>query len=269
MKNKFWHILFGHVLFWTTCVSIQLCLSEKKWFIDLGSVLIYAFPFYINYFIVLPIMPKKKHGKAVLLSFSLYIILSMSQIYPLYLLFEKFFVPMEIVGKGHKIGAILHLSFFFFAISSLSRILVDKIIKKQKRYFNSLKKIEGDILKIRNEMSFNFTSNVLGKLYENALDEPKSVASSIGYLSRVLRYKLHKTNSENTLLSDEIKIIQQYIHLVNITQQKKWDILFREEAWIPIGSALKKVENHIQNTNQRGGTLLIEADDFSIWLSSK
>lgn len=104
-------------------------ISKNNWAIDLLSVLIYSIPFYINYFIVLPMMPQKKYEQAILLSLSLYIVISFSQIYPLYNLLGELFVPMEIVGKGHIFGAILHLYFFFYAISSLSRILVNKMIK--------------------------------------------------------------------------------------------------------------------------------------------
>ena len=214
-------------------------------------------------------MPQKKYEQAILLSFSLYIVISFSQIYTLYNLLGELFVPMEIVGKGHIIGAILHLSFFFYAISSLSRILLNKITSNQKRYYNSIKKVDDNILKIRNEMSFNFTSEVLSKLHKKAVENPISTAAPIGNLSRVLRYKLHKANSENTLLSDEIKVIKQYVDLVNFTQDKKWTVLSREEAWIPIGAALKKVENHIQTTNKKEGTILISADEDNIWVSSK
>ena len=128
MKNKKWSIIFGHLLFWMACVFLQMCISKNNWAIDLLSVLIYSIPFYINYFIVLPVMPQKKYEQAILLSFSLYIVISFSQIYPLYNLLGELFVPMEIVGKGQIIGAILHLSFFFYAISSLSRILVNKMM---------------------------------------------------------------------------------------------------------------------------------------------
>ena len=269
MKNKKWSIIFGHLLFWMVCVFLQMCNSKNNWAIDLLSVLIYSIPFYINYFIVLPVMPQKKYEQAILLSFSLYIVISFSQIYPLYNLLGELFVPMEIVGKGHIVGAILHLSFFFYAISSLSRILVNKMINDQKRYQNSIRKVDDNIVKIRSEMSFNFTSGVLSVLHEKALKNPSSTAVPIGNLSRVLRYKLHKPNSENTLLSDEMKVINQYVDLINFTQEKNWEILSREEAWIPIGSALKKVEKHIQTTNKKEGTLMISADEDNIWVNSK
>ena len=269
MQNKKWSIIFGHLLFWTVCIFIQICISKNKWTVDLCSVLIYSIPFYINYFIVLPMMPPNKHEQTVLLSFSLYIVISFSQIYPLYNLFEELFIPMEIVGKGHIIGAILHLSFFFYAISSLSRILMNNMTNDQKRYDNSIRKVDDNILKIRHEMSFNFTSGVLNKLHQKALEDPTLAAVPIGNLSRVLRYKLHKPHSENTLLSDEIKVINQYLDLINFTQNKNWNVLSREEAWIPIGSALKKVETHIQTTTKREGTLIIRADEDNIWISSR
>lgn len=267
MQNKKWSITFGHLLFWTSCIFLQICISKNNWLIDLLSVVIYCIPFYINYFVVLPIMPSNKHKQTVLLSFSLYIVISFLQIYPLYSLLEELFVPMEIVGRGHIIGAILHLSFFFYAISSLSRILMNKMTNDQKRYNNSIRKVDEDILKIRHEMSFNFTSEVLNKLHQKALEDPTLTAAPIGNLSRVLRYKLHKPHSENTLLSDEIKVINQYLDLINFTQDKNWNVLLREEAWIPIGSALKKVETHIQTTTKREGTLIIRADEDNIWIS--
>lgn len=267
MQNKKWSITFGHLLFWTSCIFLQICISKNNWLIDLLCVVIYCIPFYINYFVVLPIMPSNKHKQTVLLSFSLYIVISFLQIYPLYSLLEELFVPMEIVGRGHIIGAILHLSFFFYAISSLSRILMNKMTNDQKRYNNSIRKVDEDILKIRHEMSFNFTSEVLNKLHQKALEDPTLTAAPIGNLSRVLRYKLHKPHSENTLLSDEIKVINQYLDLINFTQDKNWNVLLKEEAWIPIGSALKKVETHIQTTTKREGTLIIRADEDNIWIS--
>ena len=269
MNKEKAYILIGHLSFWFICVFTQVLLSENDFLLDLLSVGVYSIGFYLNYFVVLPLMPKRKPQQGLLLSLSLYLIISVSQIYPLYTLFDNYFIPMEIVGKGHQLGGILHLAFFFYAISSLSRLMITKYLKDQKKHKNTLKSVNKNIDKIRGEMSFNFTSSVLSELHKHSFMNPNYAADPIMKLSRVLRYKLHKSESENTLLSDEIKIITQYLELINLNYQNNWKVILRDDSWITTGSALKKVEDLIQSNTLDGGTILISADEDDLWVTVK
>lgn len=263
------YIALGHIAFWFICVAIQIFLSQNIIIVDILSVLIYAISFYVNYFIVLPLMPQRKPQQGLLLSLSLYIILSVSQLYPLYVLANEYFVPMAFVGRGQIIGGILHMSFFFYAMSSLSRLMITKFLRDKIKHEKSIRAVDQNIRKIRGEMSLNFTSDVLSVLHKNSFMNPTSAAEPIGKLSRILRYKLHKTESEYTLLSDEVKIINHYVELINLSQKKSWSVITRDETWIPSGTALKNVEEIIQNSKQDGGTVMISADEDKVWVTVK
>ena len=131
-------IILGHAGFWLICLAIQIYLSSNSLFVDLASVMAFSVAFYINYFVVIPLAKKSKPEQGFLWSFSLYLLISVSQLYPLYQLAGSIFKPLEIVGSGHSIGGILHISFFFYAISSLARIMIAKMIWDAKKHQKSI-----------------------------------------------------------------------------------------------------------------------------------
>ncbi len=257
-------INIGHFAFWITNFCIQYFLSEEVWYVDLLSVLLYANAFYINYFVILPLMPKKKPQQGLIISFTLYLVLSISQNYPIYELLGDLFVPLHLVGKGHIVGGILHLSFFFYAVSTLSWIAINEFKRQRRKQKSSIKRVDDDIQEIRYDMSFSLTNSVLKESQKIAADNPEKVAPYISKLSKVLRYKLHKETESNTLLSDEITHIQDYLDLLNQTENTSWKVMMRDDAWIKNGKALRKVEDLLMDTTQKGGTIMINSDDYKI-----
>lgn len=262
-------IIIGHVGFWAICIAMEIYLSVNPLYIDVLSTMAFSIAFYINYFIVIPLMPKHKPQQGFLLSFALYLLISVSQMYPLYQVADAFFKPLVIIGSATSIGGILHISFFFYAISSLSKLMISKMVRDAKRHEKSISEVDQTIQKIREEINFSFTGSVLAHLKGIADEDPQAVSKPIGDLGKVIRYKLHRQGDLNTMLSDEIKIINQYLNLINQTQQRRFEVLLGDDNWIVKGSALKKVEDFIQTTTQKSGTLMISADEKDIWIAIK
>ncbi len=262
-------IILGHLGFWGICIALEVYLSTNPIYVDVLSTLAFSIPFYINYFVVIPLMPRNKPQQGFLLSFALYLLISVSQIYSLYQIADTYFKPIASIGSATSIGGILHISFFFYAISSLSKLMISKMIRDAEKHKKSISEVNQTIQKIRNEINFSFTGSVLAHLKGVAEKDPQSVSKPIGDLGKVIRYKLHRQADLNTMLSDEIKIISQYLNLINQTQERRFEILLGDDNWIIKGSALKKVEDFIQTSTQKGGTLMISADENNIWISYK
>lgn len=262
-------IILGHAGFWLVCLAIQIYLSSNLLYIDFISVMAFSVAFYINYFVVIPLIPRDRPQQGFLWSFSLYLLISVSQLFPLYKLAGDYFKPLEIVGSGHSIGGILHISFFFYAISSLAQIMISKMIRDGQKHEDSLYEVNRNIQQIRDEINFSFTGTVLAHLKGIAQEDPSSVSKPIGDLGKVIRYKLHRQGDLNTMLSDEIKIINQYLNLINQTEKRAFNVLLGDDNWIIKGSALKEVESFIQTTTQKGGILMVSADENEIWVSFK
>lgn len=263
-------IISCHLSFWLVWLVIQALLSSHSIWVDFLAVFIYTVPFYLNYWIVLPLMPKYKYEITIPLSLSIYFAISIALIVSLYDLFPAYFVPLEVVAKGIDLGAVLHLSFVFYPISSISKILVEKVLKDQERYMNELYKVTKEIAAVKSEMSFNLVGEVLEYLERKRDLAQLDVTNILDQLARIVDYRTsNDTNQETVSLQKEVKYIQDMMDLIQRTQNKSRKVFTHDNYQIKKGLAFEKVEEFIAQHPDHQGLILITSDEENIWVSGR
>lgn len=263
-------IISCHLSFWLVWLVIQALLSSYSIWIDFLAVFIYTVPFYLNYWIVLPLMPKYKYEITIPLSLSIYFAISIALIVSLYELFPAYFVPLEVVGKGMNFGVVLHLSFVFYPISSISKILVDRVLKEDERYKNELYKVSKNIAAMKSEMSFNLVGEVLEYVEGNADLSEQEFTSILDQLTRIVDYRTsNDANQETVSLQEEVKYIQDMMDLIQRTQNKSRKVFTHDNYQIKKGLAFEKVEEFIAQHSNHQGLILITSDAENIWVSGR
>lgn len=242
-------------------------LSDVLWWKDVIAIGVFTIPFYLNIGVVLPLMPKYKLSITLPLSLSIYFGVSIGLIYTLYTLFPSVVLPLEIVGKGHLLGAVLHLSFVFYPISAIAKILTDKILKMEARHKNALFKVSREIEHVRSGMSFDFLGQVLN--YLTTLEDENKIVNVLYKLNTVVSYKLQENGSTNIALQEELRQIQEMLDLLSEVQHKSRKVFTHENSTIRKGSAFKAVEDYLIRNPDHQGLILVTSDEEKIWVSGR
>lgn len=258
MLRRLRFVIAGHFLFWLIVGGIQLMLSSTSVLGDVLSTGVYAVTFYINYFVVIPLMPPKKPQQGFLISLVLYLTLSVTQIYPMYTLFPEYVYPLEIVGRAFKMGAILHLSLFFYAISSMSRILVKKLMLDQKYLKQNIAGVLDKVDVLEAQINVNFLSKTLTFLKLKGGSSSKA-QRALDVLTDLQEYKASLSEKE-VLLSKEFVLVEKYVLLYNEVEGEEVTVIFRDDTLIKKGSALKAVETYLSKERKQSGIVLLWAD---------
>lgn len=258
MLRRLRFVILGHLLFWFIVGGIQLLLSDASFIGDVLSTAVFAVTFYINYFVVIPLMPPRKPQQGFLISLVLYLTLSVTQIYPLYTLFPEYIYPLEIVGKAFKMGAILHLSLFFYAISSISKILVRKLLLDQKYLKLNIAGVSNQINALEAQINVDFLSKALIFLKMNKINSADK-QRVLDVLTDLQEYKAN-TSEITVLLSKEFLLVERYVLLHNDIEGEGINVIFRDDTLIKKGSALNAIETYLTNEHKKSGIILLWAD---------
>lgn len=226
-------------------------------------------PFYLNYFFLVPNILRRVNFYRFLLWFISYTITHFVITYPLYEYFPNYFQLPGIVDDGKNIGAIIHISFYYLSFSTAGRFVLDWVQNTKTNHRLYLKKADKEIEALKSEMSFPFVKGVLEELEKEAILEPSNVVKPISSLAKVLRFKLYRKKEENIMLSDEVKIIENYLQLLSAYHNSKWILHIRHDQWIETGSAFLLVEQFINSSTYQGGVLELFFEDEEIKIELK
>lgn len=265
MSKKYIFILL-HSFFWVFNVFVNILFTDQPLLAQTASTLIFALPFYINYYLLVPSILSRINTTRILLWFFSYIVLHFSVCYPLYEFLPGLFKTPGIVKSANNIGATIHLSFYYLSISTASRLVIEWVKNTKRAHRLYLKKADQEIESLKSEMSFPFVKGVLEKLEEEAVIEPNSVVKPMSSLAKVLRFKLYRKKNESIMLSDEVKIIENYLQLLSKYKNSRWLINIRGDQWIETGLAFLRVEQCLSQTDKTTGVieLYVVDDDVKI-----
>lgn len=257
MNNR--KIFIGlHLLFWVFNILVNIVFTEQPLTIQTASTLLFSIPFYLNYFFLVPVILKRINPFRIFFWLVSYSAVHVLICYPFYVFLPDIFKIPGIVNKANIIGATIHLSFYYLSISTASKLVVEWVKNTEISHELYLKKADQEIEKLKSEMSFPFVKGVLEKLEEEALIEPNQVVKPMSSLAKVLRFKLYRNKNENIMLSDEVKIIENYLQLQLKYDDSTWRIQFKNDQWIETGLAFLKVEQFLKETNLKGGRLELD-----------
>ena len=116
---------------------------------------------------------------------------------------------------------------FSIAIKSTQRWRKIEAERKEATNF----KLESEIQHLRYQLQPHFFFNSLNNIYSMVDISPDQAKSSIHSLSKLMRYMLYETNTEQIFLSKEIEFMKKYIDLMKLrlTDKTKINYSFPEQ----------------------------------------
>lgn len=266
--NKSAIVIIAHFSFWIFNVFVNILFTNLSIGVQIMSTLIFGIPFYINYALLVPHILKRISFRRSVLWIISYATIHFITCYPLYQFFPDVFQSPGIVSNAIGLGAVLHISFYYLAFSTGSRLVFEWVKHKKITHRLYMQKKSKEIESLKLGMSFPFVKGVLQQL-EKEGDQPQNIVRSVSALAKVLRFKLYRKEDDSIMLSDEVKIIEQYLSLLSIYDDSDWSIEIEENLWVEKGIAFLRVEEFILFTNFRSGVLVISVKNKNIQISLK
>lgn len=215
-KNR----LYTHLLLWLFyyCYRVFLYIERYDYtpFVQFFELFVKAGAVYINLYLLMPYLLKKKAYANYILSIAITIILAswlqaeivrqMIHIGIYEMGEERLYTSRKIIGRAINIGDIV----FWFMVG---KILKDAYIKQQNEQLLEQEKLESELKFLKTQINPHFFFNTLNNLYALILAQSDLAAKTVLKLSDFMNYILYETNQKYILLSKEIEYLKNYISL--------------------------------------------------------
>lgn len=250
-KEKLYHQykVAGHVLFWLLSIAFILFFfyyNEKKVQLDLitlGKAIItnigFAIGVYINLFVLIPELLKKKHY--IFYVFWLIVLLTFSSLLIQFLLIYPFHNILHLKERFASFNASLHSAFFFatliyVAFTSFLKFIKDwltlqdlnlKIAKVEQQ------KLEAELKTLKGQLNPHFLFNSLNNIYSLALIKSDKVPELILKLSDLMRHIIYDSRENFIPLTKEIEFVDNFIALQKIRTPENVKIHYELKGTVP------------------------------------
>ena len=213
MNKTLSHIL-GHLLFWAFifCFVLDYFYEvheiEKAALFSLAEVLIYALYAYVNIYILMPRVFKKRGFPSYIGAVLAFLILTLIPYHQSG--FEK-----ELMGEvtiyskisySLNFALIIIISFFYWYFREYRS-------EKEKSLTLENEKLKMELQMLKTQVSPHFLFNTLNNLYSLTVAKSDAAPEMISKLSEVLRYLLYEGEKERVLVSREVEAIGNYLEL--------------------------------------------------------
>lgn len=156
--------------------------------------------------------------------------------------------PLEIFTDlryiAFKYGpSVLTATFVFY----LAKFFSDYSKEKENRLLLSKEKTETELKSLRAQLNPHFLFNTLNNIYSLSIDNSPKTSASIGKLSDILDYVLYRCNTDFVSVSNEMKLIEDYIELEKLRYDDRLEVIVKSsvdfENQVPPLIFLSLVEN--------------------------
>jgi len=223
--------LFAHLLVWLVLFSIPYILSYGQeqninriiahfWI----PILFYAVIFYTNYFVLIDKYLFKKETV-------LYILINVLIIAIFITLKEQIEsnVFTDILRNKDGNAPPLKMMIYVQMFSYLAPLLFSIAVKTTKRWVKTEAerkeaanfKLQSELQHLHYQLQPHFFFNSLNNIYALVDISPEQAKTSIHSLSKLMRYMLYETNTEEISLSKEIEFMSKYIELMKLRVSDK------------------------------------------------
>ncbi len=139
--------------------------------------------------------------------------------------------------------SVLTATFVFY----LAKFFSDYSKEKEKRLLLSNEKTEIELKSLRAQLNPHFLFNTLNNIYSLSIDNSPKTSASIGKLSDILDYVLYRCNADFVSVSNEMKLIEDYIELEKLRYDDRLEVTVKSsvdfENQVPPLIFLSLVEN--------------------------
>ena len=273
--------VISHILFWVLLLLVQISSSsyfnsDQVSFKDnlLGDATNLFAQMLASYFIAYVLNPyfflRQKYIEAfiyfIIGSYIICVVSRMSVIY----IEEPFYgrkhnpneTIVEIVTDVSKL-----IFVYFFRIFSVAfifmflKLLKDQLVIQNHTLSLEKEKAETELKMLKAQLNPHFLFNTLNNIYSLALNDSAATASSIARLSEMLDYILYKGNRAFVPVSEEIKLLHNYIELEKLRYGKLLEINFKITVDEDVSMAPLLLLSIVENAFKHGAS---EQTDISI-----
>lgn len=234
-KRVLYHVLFWLVYFlWGSYVTASY--DGKFYRAFMNEVIQLPLKISVTYFMMYYLLPKyviTKKYQQLFFIFSLLVICS-TLVFRLtmYTIIQPRFYPESEIHFWNY-GRILWGVFEIFSVAAIA--LSIKLYKS--KYEDMQREQELEKEKLKTELSFlkaqinpHFLFNTLNNIYALSLKNSPQTANSILKLSELLRFMVHDSSMQKIKLTDEIKIMNDYIELEQLRYGNRLSIVFETDS---------------------------------------
>ncbi len=126
------------------------------------------------------------------------------------------------------LGSMLYIGFAFGLMFSIKSIRNELEAKDREK--NLIKeKLETELKFLKNQTNPHFLLNTLNNIYALARKKSDDTAEAVMRLSELLRFMLYESNDKLIKLTDEIKVLEDYLELETIRYNKRLTISFEKD----------------------------------------
>lgn len=201
-----------HIIFWTFIALydfdylIDLYDFKRALLYCLFEVTIYISEFYINLFLLLPLVLKS--GKR--FRYFLCILLLLSFLFFLYYI-TGLNKPLLSVEITRGISSFLLNHSLYILMSYFVWYFYKFELETQKRLQLENEKLQSEMMLLKSQISPHFLFNALNNIYALTLIKSDNAPKMLSALSDILRYFLYESNKKNVFLDSELEMISKYI----------------------------------------------------------
>ena len=257
--------ILQHILFWLVIllIGIPRYLIEENfpfyvWIISNICILIpqVIFSYYLAYFVIPNFFFKKEYIYAFIwLIVGTYILSVLGRVLVIYIietlpnnqapdqesLFEIMTDWKYLIRR--YIPSLYSISFVFLFIKFF--LDYDRTLNKSLQL--NKEKVEAELKTLKAQLNPHFLFNTLNNIYSLSVCNSPKTSTSIGKLSEILDYVLYRCNTKFVLLSNEIKLLKNYIELEKLRYDDRLETTFtnhmENDTEIPPLILLSLVEN--------------------------
>ncbi|WPV68016.1 sensor histidine kinase [Chitinophaga sp. LS1] len=263
------HRVLSHLLFWTAATIIflnryDLVEYKEPEHIFYRHVYYMSFMILSSYFVAYLIIPAFIAGRSYLsiLIFFLagsYIICVASRATVVYLLEPLIRVPpfgqeslWDIMTDFPKLFVHYFAQTFSAAwVFALMKLIKDQYIVQQRSLVLEKEKVQSELNVLKAQLNPHFLFNTLNNIYSLSLINSPVTSKSIAGLSEILDHVLYKCNKKYVPISEEIRLINNYIDLEKLRYNDRLQVNFKysidEDAMVVPLVLLSLVENSFKH----------------------
>ena len=276
MERVNWTRIAYHISFWLVYLFLNSWLGSifnqvelDKAFLGEAAVLpVKILLTYVVFYVIIPLyLDRDKVWKLVGLSLLAFAIASILYRMVTAWFFFPVFEPEHVIPFFYPQGLYLTAFDLFITVAAATTIKMIRVHYKSLEFEQELlrEKLQSELKFLRAQTNPHFLFNTLNNLYVLARKKSDHTADAIMMLSKIMRFVLYDCRSPFIPVSEESKVIQDYIELEKLRYNERLHLEYKEQISPPGGSIaplllLPFVENSFKHG--AGGT----TGDVKIWI---
>jgi len=110
------------------------------------------------------------------------------------------------------------------------KFIRDQLASKEREKVQMKERYEAELKFLRNQTNPHFLLNTLNNIYALARKKSDNTAEVVMRLSEMLRFMLYESDGKFILLSDEIKLVENYLELEMIRYNNRLSLSFNKQV---------------------------------------